>query len=208
MRHQRHRTSLGIKSGHRRALVNNTAINLIKHNRITTTLKRAKVVSQFVDKLVTLAKRKDLHAQRQLFSSLKSRELVQRMINDVAPRFAKRNGGYTRVLRYKNRAGDGAITAILEFTEISEVKEKGKGKKKKVKKEIKGASVADEEKMEKRASVDSQDQKEEKKEEKIKEKAKEKEKKDIGSNGGDEETPPDKEKKGNFFTNLRGYLKK
>ena len=134
MRHRKHKNTLSRREGHRKALVNNLAISLIKNNRIMTTHKKAKVASQFTDRLITIAKEKDLNARRKLFSYLKSRELVKYLVDDLAPRFEKRNGGYTRVLKYKNRVGDGAMMAILEFTEIPEVVTDKKKKGKKAKK--------------------------------------------------------------------------
>ena len=197
MRHQKHRNSLGVRSGHRRALLNNLVIGLIKYNRITTTLKKAKVTAQLADKLITLAKRKDLHAQRTLYSYLQSRELVKYFVDEVAPRFINRTSGYTRVIRYKNRVGDGALLALLEFTEIPEIKEKsGKGKKgkkqpKKSKKEIEAKNGDDVSHVSSEKAVEERkDQKEEK----------ERDEKD--------ETIDKKSKKGGFFTNLRGFLKK
>lgn len=122
---------MSLKSGHRQALLNNLVIGLIKNNRIQTTHKKAKAASQFADKLITLAKRKDVHAQRQLYVYLKSRELVKKLVDEIAPRFEGRSGGYTRVLKFKNRRGDNALMSILEFTELPEKVEldkKGKAK--------------------------------------------------------------------------------
>ncbi len=135
MRHSKHKNTLSRKEGHRKALFNNLAISLIKHNRITTTHKKAKIASQFTDKLITIAKKNDLAARRKLFTYLKSRDLVKYLVEEVAPRFEKREGGYTRVIRYKNRVGDNAMLAIVEFTEIPEVKVEKKEKGKKAKKE-------------------------------------------------------------------------
>jgi large subunit ribosomal protein L17 len=152
MRHSKHKNTLNLKEAHRKAMLNNMAINLIKSNRITTTFKKAKITSQFTDQLITIAKQNDLTARRRLFSILKSRELVKYVVEELAPRFANRKGGYTRVIRYKNRPGDGALTAILEFTEIPEVTPKKDTKKKakkdkapaeKVKKETRAKESAD-----------------------------------------------------------------
>jgi large subunit ribosomal protein L17 len=161
MRHSKHKNTLSRKEAHRKAMVNNLAINLIKTNRITTTLKKAKVASQFTDKLITIAKKKDLAARRRLFGILKSRDLVKYVVDELAPRFEKRDGGYTRVIRYKNRPGDGALTAILEFTEIPETAPK-KETKKKSKKTTKPA--ADKKETEKKE--DTSDEKTKKSEEK------------------------------------------
>ena len=200
MRHQRHRMSLGLKSGHRRALLNNLVRGLVEHNRITTTLKKAKAASRVADRLITIAKRKDLHAQRQLFAYLKSRTLVKYVMNEVAPCFKDRNGGYTRVIRYKNRNGDGSPLAILEFVEIP-VKEEKKHAKKKQKKEKKPSKdVASDIREEKITQDDAPAGK-------IKEPAHDKQV--AAEDTAQEGEPAEKdEKKSGFFTNLRGFLKK
>ncbi len=196
MRHKKYKNSISLKASQRKALVNNLIISLIKYNRITTTLKKAKIASQMADKLITLAKRKDLSAQRKLYSYLQSRELVKYLVNNIAPRFNNRSGGYTRVIRYKNRSGDGALLALLEFTEIPEVKEKKK--KKKEKKQIKKDKSEDDKKktaaVEEDSSKASADEEKEQKEEKALDEGDESEEK--------------KSKKSGFFTNLRGFLKK
>ncbi len=191
MRHRKHKNTLGLKEGHRKAVMNNLARNVITHNRIITTAKKAKVASRFVDKLITLAKRNNLHAQRQLFSYLKSRDMVKYLVKEVAPRFQNRNGGYTRVIRYKNRIGDGALMSILELTEIPEIKETS-GKKKKKKEKRKADGAADSEKSSKKKA----------KKEEVKN-AEEKLEQPV------EELPvEDGSKKQGFLKNLRGYLKK
>lgn len=144
MRHSKHKNTLNRHEAHRKALVNNLAISLIKANRIKTTLKKAKIASQFTDKLITIAKKNDLAARRRLFAVLKSRELVKYVVDELAPRFKDRDGGYTRIIKYKNRPGDNALLAVLEFTEIPEVAPK-KDTKKKSKKE-KAPSVKKEKK--------------------------------------------------------------
>ena len=192
MRHQKYRNTLNLKTGRRTALLNNLVISLIKHNRITTTHKKAKVASQLADKLITLAKKKNLHAQRKLFVYLKSRELVKYVVDELAPRFANRTGGYTRIIRYKNRIGDGALLSLLEFTEIPDATEKSV-KKKRAKKQPKKAQTEAEEKKGKdiseKAPEDIREQKEEDRTEK-------------------DEDIEKRTKKAGFFTNLRGFLKK
>ena len=147
MRHRKHKNTLGLVTAHRKAVLMNLAIALIENNRIKTTLTKAKAVSPFVDKLVTLAKKGDLASQRKIFSYLRSRDLVKKMVSEIGPRFKDREGGYTRILKYKNRVGDGALQAFLEFTEIPVVEEKEKpvAKGKKVPKK---ADEKDEEKKE------------------------------------------------------------
>jgi large subunit ribosomal protein L17 len=160
MRHSKHKNTLSRHEAHRKALVNNLAISLIKSNRIKTTLKKAKIASQFADKIITIAKKNDLTARRRLFAILKSREMVNYVVDELAPRFKERNGGYTRIIKYKNRAGDNALLAILEFTEIPETAPK-KEVKKKSKKEK--PPVAKKEKKEAADDVSSDDKKPEEK---------------------------------------------
>lgn len=132
MRHQRRRGTLGLVQEHRRSLLRNLARSVILHQRILTTHARAKETSRFVDQLVTIAKTKTLHARRQLIRKLGSGSevLAKRMIETVAPRFTGRSGGYTRVLRYKDRIGDGASLSLLEFSVPIETMEKKPRKKK------------------------------------------------------------------------------
>ena len=132
MRHRRRSGRLGLETEHRLALLRNLARGLIVNQRIVTTHAKAKEASRFVDKLVTIAKQNTLHARRHLISKLGSgsESLASRMLETVAPRFSERKGGYTRVLRYRNRAGDGASLALLEFTtQIETLKPKPKQKK-------------------------------------------------------------------------------
>ncbi|MBN1493123.1 MAG: 50S ribosomal protein L17 [Candidatus Omnitrophica bacterium] len=129
MRHQRHKRSLGVTVAHRKAMLANLVTSLVKHNRIKTTLARAKETSRLTDKMITLAKRNTLHARRQIIAAIRSKEAARKLIDELAPLFKSRNGGYTRILKYKSRAGDNAILAILEFTEFPEIKEPKKKKK-------------------------------------------------------------------------------
>lgn len=141
MRHgRRHGRLGGLIQEHRRSLLRNLARNLITHQQILTTHHRAKEASRFVDQLVTIAKQKTLHARRHLIQKLGSgsEEFAKRMVEVIAPKLADRNGGYTRVLRYKERLGDGASLSILEFSvPVIEIGEK----KPKKKKEPKPAAV-------------------------------------------------------------------
>ena len=122
---------LGRTSSQRKALLRDLVSDLIINDRIKTTKARAKEVQKLADKMVTLGKRGDLHARRQAVKVLRNElatveetedaiiveSVVQKLFNDVAPRFETRNGGYTRVLNAEARRGDGAPMAILEFVE-------------------------------------------------------------------------------------------
>ena len=139
MRHGRRRGTLGLVQEHRRALLRNLARGLILHQRIITTHHRAKEASRFVDRLVTIAKVKSLHARRHLIQKLGSgsEPLAKKLIETVAPKFSDRAGGYTRVLHYKDRAGDGASLSLLEFSVPVQTTEKKPKKKRESKPSIK-----------------------------------------------------------------------
>ena len=115
MRHLKQGRKLGRTSAHRKALLRNLATALFEHERITTTEPKAKELRRVADKLVTLGKRGDLHARRQALQVVRSTDIVRKLFDDIAPRFAERKGGYTRVLRLGYRAGDAAAMAIIEL---------------------------------------------------------------------------------------------
>jgi large subunit ribosomal protein L17 len=116
---------LGRKSGHRKAMFINLATALIKHEQITTTLPKAKDLRPVVEKLVTLGKRGDLHARRQVLSVLKDADLTAKLFSVLAERYKTRQGGYIRVLKAGFRYGDNAPLAIIEFVD-RDVTAKGK----------------------------------------------------------------------------------
>jgi large subunit ribosomal protein L17 len=118
MRHQRSGKKLGRDSAHRKALYSNLAGALIEHGRIQTTEAKAKAVKPFVEKMITLGKRGDLHARRQALAALRSNTVVHTLFADVAPRFAERPGGYTRILRLGQRQGDAAEMVYLELVDF------------------------------------------------------------------------------------------
>ncbi len=117
MRHQRAGRKLGRDSAHRRALYANLAGALIEHGRIKTTEAKAKEVRPFVEQMITLGKRGDLAAQRHAVAVLRSKPLVRKLFAEVAPRFADRPGGYTRIVKLGPRQGDAAPMAYLELVD-------------------------------------------------------------------------------------------
>jgi len=121
MRHQRSGKKLGRDSAHRKALYSNLAGALIEHGRIETTDAKAKAVKPFAEKMITLGKRGDLHARRQALAALRSNDVVHRLFADVAPRFAERPGGYTRIVRIGQRQGDAAEMVYLELVDYEPV---------------------------------------------------------------------------------------
>ncbi len=118
MRHARAGKKLGRDSAHRKALYSNLAGALITHGRIETTEAKAKAVKPFAEKMITLGKRGDLHARRLAMAELRSNDVVHKLFSDVAPRFAERQGGYTRVVKLGQRQGDAASMALLELVDF------------------------------------------------------------------------------------------
>ncbi|WP_127523764.1 50S ribosomal protein L17 [Mesorhizobium sp. Z1-4] len=117
MRHGKSGRRLNRTASHRKALFVNMAASLIEHEQITTTLPKAKELRPIVEKLVTLGKRGDLHARRQVIARIGSAELAKRLIETIAPRYATRNGGYTRIMKAGFRHGDNAPMAVIEFVD-------------------------------------------------------------------------------------------
>src|SRR5262252_10500705 len=125
MRHGYAHRKLGRTTSHRHALFANMAASLIKHEQITTTLPKAKELRPFVEKLVTLAKKGDLHARRIAISRVRDTDQVGKLFATLGPRYRARNGGYTRVLKAGYRYGDNAPLAVIEFVDRDPA-EKGK----------------------------------------------------------------------------------
>jgi len=117
VRHQKSGRKLGRDSAHRKALYSNLAGALIEHGRIRTTEAKAKEVRPIVEKMITLGKRGDLHAHRQAVAFLRSKSVAHTLFSEVAPRFADRPGGYTRVVKLGPRQGDSAPMAYLELVD-------------------------------------------------------------------------------------------
>ena len=117
MRHRMSGRKLNRTSAHRKAMLNNMAAALIKHEQIKTTLPKAKELKPFVEKLITLGKRGSLHARRQALNVLRDRALTAKLFDVLAPRYAERHGGYSRVLKAGHRYGDAAPMAVIELVE-------------------------------------------------------------------------------------------
>ncbi len=115
MRHQRTGKKLGRDSAHRKALYANLAGSLIEHGRIKTTVTKAKAVKPIAERMITLGRRGDLHARRQAVAFLRSKDVVHKLFAEVAPRFADRPGGYSRIVRLGPRSGDAAEMVYLEL---------------------------------------------------------------------------------------------
>ena len=123
MRHRHGQRKLNRTTSHRLAMLRNMACSLIKHEAIRTTLPKAKELRRVVEPLVTLAKEPTVANKRLAFNRLRDREVVVKLFNEIGPRFANRNGGYTRILQLGFRGGDNAPMAYLEFVERAEAVE-------------------------------------------------------------------------------------
>lgn len=117
MRHGKSGRKLNRTSSHRKAMFANMAASLIEHEQIVTTLPKAKELRPIVEKLVTLGKRGDLASRRRAISAIRDEALVRRLFDTVAPRYAERHGGYTRILKAGFRYGDSAPMAVIEFVD-------------------------------------------------------------------------------------------
>lgn len=117
MRHGKSGRRLNRTASHRKAMFANMAASLIEHEQIVTTLPKAKELRPIVEKLVTLGKRGDLHARRQVISAIRSDSLARRLFEQIAPRYAERHGGYTRIMKAGFRYGDNAPLAVIEFVD-------------------------------------------------------------------------------------------
>jgi len=115
MRHLNSGSKLGRQPAHRRATLRNLVTNVIERERITTTLRRAKEAKPLVEQMITLGKRDTLHTRRQAAAFLMTPAATRKLFQDLAPRFADRSGGYTRIIHAGFRIGDGADLAILEL---------------------------------------------------------------------------------------------
>ena len=118
MRHRAKAVHFGRKSGPRKALLRGLVTSLVKHGRIKTTLAKAKELRRHVEPAITLAKKQSLHSQRLLLARYPDQEAVSTLMKDVAPRFKERAGGYTRIMKLGNRAGDNAEMAFIEFVDF------------------------------------------------------------------------------------------
>lgn len=106
---------LGLSTDQRLAMLRSLVTNFLKYGKIETTETRAKEARSFAEKMITLAKRGDLHARRQVLSFVYEEEVVKNLFENIAPKYADRNGGYTRIYKLGPRRGDGAETVILEL---------------------------------------------------------------------------------------------
>jgi large subunit ribosomal protein L17 len=131
MRHQKNTIKLGRTADHRKALLANQVCSLIQHQRIKTTLAKAKAVRPLAERMVTLGKKGSLHARRTALATLRQKRAVKKLFDDIAPRSAERNGGYTRIVKLGRRKSDSAPMAFIEWVDMLEVFEEKPAKEKK-----------------------------------------------------------------------------
>lgn len=117
MRHRKKGRQLSRTASHREAMLRNMATSLFRHGRISTTTAKAKELRPYAERLITLAKRGDLHARRMASQRIADRAVLGALFETIGPRYAERPGGYTRVLKIGHRQGDGAEMALIELVE-------------------------------------------------------------------------------------------
>jgi len=115
MRHRHGYRKLGRTSAHRKALLANLSISLIEHGKIETTAVKAKELRSYIEKLITVACNNDSNSHRTVFASLQSKEATKSLVNDIAPKYVDRAGGYTRIIRTRIRRGDATPMAFIEL---------------------------------------------------------------------------------------------
>lgn len=120
MRHGKSGRKLGRTSAHRKAMFRNMVTSLFEHERIVTTEHKAKELRPLAEKMITLAKRGDLHARRQALNYLRSKNIVAKLFDDIQEQYSDRNGGYTRIIKTGTRSGDAAAMAIIELVGYEE----------------------------------------------------------------------------------------
>jgi large subunit ribosomal protein L17 len=126
MRHRVAGRKLSRHTQHRELMFRNMVVSLLQHERITTTLAKAKELRSWIDRMITLGKRNDLHARRQAFAVLRDEGIVKKLFQEIAPQFKDREGGYTRIYKMGWRQGDAAPLSLIELLTFSPPKEKKK----------------------------------------------------------------------------------
>jgi len=110
-------TNFGRRKSHKKAMLNNLVSNLILHNRIKTTHRKAKEVSRLADRVISLGKKQTVHARRQAKKIVSNKKLLQKLFEEIAPQYQNRDGGYTRVIKLGFRRGDAAPISVVELVE-------------------------------------------------------------------------------------------
>lgn len=123
MRHKKSGRKLNRNASHRKAMMRNIVTSLLEHERIVTTVPKAKEARRMTEKMITLGKRGDLHARRQAMAYIRSKDIVAKLFDEFGSQYSDRQGGYTRIIRTGNRSGDAAPMAILELVGYEEISE-------------------------------------------------------------------------------------
>jgi large subunit ribosomal protein L17 len=145
MRHRNRRGKLGRKSEHRMMMLRNMATSLFERERIQTTLPKAKQLRPFAEKLITLARKQDIHARRMMQRQITNRAVLKKLFDEIAKRYTQDSkGGYTRIIAYRSRWGDGAQLAFIELTNAAIYEKKAAEDSKKKKKASKKAAAEEE----------------------------------------------------------------
>jgi large subunit ribosomal protein L17 len=145
MRHRNRRGKLGRKSEHRMMMLRNMATSLFERERIKTTMPKAKQLRPYAEKLITLARKQDVHARRLMQRQITNRAVLKKLFDEIAKRYTQDNkGGYTRIIAYRSRWGDGAQLAFIELTNTAIYEKKAAEDSKKKKKASKKAAAAEE----------------------------------------------------------------
>ncbi len=121
MRHLHKGRKLNRTSSHRAALLSNLSISLIKHKKIITTVEKAKELRRFVERLITYAKKDNLHGRRLIMQKIKGnlkKEVANTLVHEIAPNYRSRSGGYTRIIKLNNRKNDNANMSLIEFVDL------------------------------------------------------------------------------------------
>ena len=167
MRHRKHTFKIGRSGAHRKALLANQVCSLIEEGEIKTTVVKAKETRRLADRMITLGKKATLHHRRLAISRLRKKNAVAKLFEEIAPKYANRDGGYTRIIRLGNRIGDNAEICILQWVEADSagkpVKKKADDKKKTAKTEKKETAVEEKPKADEKKEKPATDVKEEKK---------------------------------------------
>ena len=154
MRHQKKTVRLGRKAEHRNALLANQVCSLIAHQRIKTTLAKAKAVRPLAERMVTLGKDGSIHARRMAFATLRQKDAVKKLFDQIAPASSERNGGYTRIIKLGQRIGDAADEAFIEWVDSAPVIESPEEDHKKASKKPAKAKKPEEKKPEEKKKAE------------------------------------------------------
>ncbi len=205
MRHRKRRTKLGMMTAHRKAMLRNMVRSLLKYQKITTTLRRAKEARRLAEHVITLGRSDNIASRRRAYSVLTDRDLVTKLFKEIAPLFKDRSSGFTRIISLGFRRGDGASLAILELTEKKIVEKKPKKKKEEKSK------VEEKQKEDHRPKTIDQEEKKEAKKEEPKAKTIAKAKPTLEEEKRAEKAKSEDKKitdKKNFMKNLRGFFRR